>query len=58
MRKHSLRDLESMLTNTDFQQFGILYYLPLYYQAVQGYSPIIAGVALVGFLKLKQMIIC
>lgn len=31
------------------KQFGILYYLPLYYQGVKGYSPIIAGVALVRF---------
>lgn len=28
-------------------QFALLYYLPLYYQAVKGYSPLISGVALV-----------
>jgi hypothetical protein len=28
------------------QQFGLLYYLPLYYQAALGYSPIISGLAL------------
>jgi len=28
-----------------FVQFGITFYLPLYYQGVKGYSPLIAGVA-------------
>lgn len=29
------------------QQFGTLFYLPLYYQAVKSYSPIVSGLALV-----------
>ena len=30
------------------QQFGVLFYLPLYFQGVKSYSPIISGVGLVG----------
>jgi len=35
-------------------QFGILYYLPLYYQGVKGYSPVISGVALVSIFELNR----
>lgn len=38
------------------QQFGVLFYLPLYFQGVKSYSPIISGVGLVSTtskLKLK-----
>ena len=45
------RDLSTTLSLSGFYTLGLLlwcglYYLPLYYEAVQGYNPIITGVAL------------
>lgn len=46
-----------MAERTEFdemQQFGVLYYLPMYYQIVLGYTPLMSGVGLVSVVGMRR----